>query len=197
MTRDEVREFIKNDIFRNTGTYNRRLLIKAALGFGETLSFLYNYRMCQYYSGMNKKGAIAFLKHSLCYIRFKRLQLRYGIELNQHTKIGYGLRLPHKGGIVVHPATIIGNNCEIMQGVTIGNNILKDRDAVATIGDNVLICAGAKIIGAVTIGNNVVIGANAVVTKDVPAGTIVAGVPAIPIGACDDGFVINRLDKEV
>ena len=197
MTHQEVKEVIKNDIYRNSGAYNKGLAIRAAWGFGETLSFLYNYRMCQYYSSMSTKGPITFLKHAICYLRFKRFQQRCGIELNQHTKIGYGLRLPHKGGIVIHPAAVIGNNCEIMQGVTIGNNILKDRDAVATIGDNVLICAGAKIIGAVTIGNNVVIGANAVVTKDVPDGTIVAGVPAVPIGTCNDSFVINRLENQV
>lgn len=195
MTHQEVKEVIKNDIYRNAGTYNKGLALRAAWGFGETLSFLYNYRMCQYYSSMSTRGLVAFMKHAICYMRFKKFQQRCGIELNQHTKIGYGLRLPHKGGIVIHPAAVIGNNCEIMQGVTIGNNILKDRDAVATIGDNVLICAGAKIIGAVNIGNNVVIGANAVVTKDVPDGTIVAGVPALPIGICDDSFVINRLKK--
>ncbi len=195
MTRNEAREYIKHDLYRNLGTFSSGLMVKAALGFGGVTSFLYSFRMCQYYSGLGRKGLFTFLLHALCYARFRKLQYKYGIELNQHTQIGYGLRLPHRGGIVIHPGARIGNNCEIMQGVTIGNNIIKDRDAVATIGDNVLICAGAKIIGAVKVGNNVVIGANAVVTKNVPDNTIVAGVPATPIGTCDDRFVINRLDK--
>lgn len=194
VTYQELKEFIKNDIYRNTGEYNKGLILRASWGFADNLSFLYYFRKCQYYSSMKARGAWTYLSHAICYLRFKRLQQKCGIELNQHTKIGYGLRLPHKGGIVIHPGTVIGNNCEIMQGVTIGNNILKDRDAVAIIGDNVLICAGAKIIGAVEIGNNVVIGANAVVTKDVPDNTIMAGVPAIPIGTCNERFVINRLD---
>lgn len=194
MTRDEIREYIKHDIHRNVGTLNSGLMLKAALGFGGVTSFLYSFRICQYYSGLSRKGLFAFVRHAFYYARFRRLQYKYGVELNQHTEIGYGLRLPHRGGIVIHPGAKVGNNCEIMQGVTIGNNILKDRDAVAAIGDNVLICAGAKIIGAVKIGNNVVIGANAVVTKNVPDNTIVAGVPAVPIGTCDDRFVINRLN---
>lgn len=83
-----------------------------------------------------------------------------------------------------------------MQGVTIGNNIMKSRDEVAKIGDQVLICAGAKVIGGITIGNTVIIGANAVVNKSVPDYTIVGGIPAKIIGKCDDRFVINKEMRE-
>lgn len=87
--------------------------------------------------------------------------------------------MPHyAGGIVIHPNVVIGENVEIMQGVTIGNNIMKDRYAVAKVGSNVILSSGCKIIGAVNIGNNVIIGANAVVTHDIPSNCIVAGVPA-------------------
>lgn len=89
------------------------------------------------------------------------------------------MRLPHwAGGIIIHNNAIIGENCEIMQGVTIGNNALKSRNDVATIGDNVTLCAGCKVIGNVKIGNNVIVGANTVVVKDIPDNVIVAGVPA-------------------
>lgn len=134
--------------------------------------------------------------HSYCYLKFQKIQKNCGVELNQHTRIGYGLRLPHRGGIVIHPQAVIGNNCEIMQGVTIGNNILKSRDDVAVIGDEVLLCTGAKIIGGVHIGNTVVVGANAVVTKDIPNHTVVAGIPAKEIRTCDDRFVINRYEEK-
>lgn len=140
---------------------------------------------------LEKRNAAQFLFHSFCYIRFRQLQERCGIELNQRTEIGYGLRLPHKGGIIIHPGAKIGNHCEIMQGVTIGNNIMKSRDDVAVIGDEVLLCAGAKVIGKVRIGNTVIVGANAVVTHDVEDHRIVGGVPAREIGRCDDRFVIN------
>lgn len=68
----------------------------------------------------------------------------------------------------------IGNNCKIYHQVTIGNNGEK-RPA---IGNNVVVCCGAKVIGGVNIGNDVIIGANAVVVKDIPDHCIVAGIPA-------------------
>ena len=104
---------------------------------------------------------------------------KFGYEISPKTKIGGGLRLPHwGGGIVIHSNAIIGENCEIMQNVTVGNNALKSRDDVAIIGDRVTLCAGSKVIGSVSIGDNVVVGANSVVVKDIPTNTIVAGIPA-------------------
>lgn len=83
--------------------------------------------------------------------------------------------LPHfLNGIIISYYATIGANCTIMQHVTIA----EDHEKSATIGDNVLIGAGAVILGAVTIGDNVKIGANAVVTKDVPSNCTVVGVPA-------------------
>ena len=87
------------------------------------------------------------------------------------TKLGYG-----GIGIVVHARTVIGKNCMIGQGVTIGGK--SGWYEVPVIGDNVEISAGARILGPVRIGNNVIIGANAVVVKDVPDNCIVAGVRA-------------------
>ena len=142
------------------------------------LNLLIHFRICHYLVYLEKKNVLLLLLYYIILFRYKRLQIYCGIEISQLTHIGYGLRLPHRGAIVVHPQVIMGNNCEIMTCVTIGNNILKNRDAVATIGDNVLIATGVKIIGKVTIGNNVIIGSNAVVNKNVPDNVIVAGVPA-------------------
>lgn len=76
--------------------------------------------------------------------------------------------LPHHlNGIIIHTDAIIGENCIIMQQVTIGG-AMNGGDGVPVIGDNVLIGAGAKIIGPIKVGNNVKIGANAVVVKDIP-----------------------------
>lgn len=78
-------------------------------------------------------------------------------------------------GIIISHYAKIGKNCTIFQQVTIAQD---SENKSATIGDNCIIGAGAKIIGNVTIGNNVVIGANAVVTKDIPSNSTAVGSPA-------------------
>lgn len=92
------------------------------------------------------------------------------------TRIGGGLLMPHPNGIVIHPAAEIGPNCLIFQQVTIGTSGRKD--GLPRIGAHVDFGAGARVLGPVTVGDRALIGANAVVTRDVPAGRIAAGVPA-------------------
>ena len=99
-----------------------------------------------------------------------------GIALPRGAKIGGGLRIDHFGAIVISPGAVIGRNCTIRQGVTIGNR--KSLDDIPVIGDNVSIGAGAKILGAIHVGNNARIGANAVVICDVPDGCTAVGIPA-------------------
>jgi serine O-acetyltransferase len=99
-----------------------------------------------------------------------------GIHLPRGAKIGGGLRIWHFGCIVLNPDTIIGKNCTLRHGVTIGNR--NSEHDVPVIGDNVDIGVGAVIIGSVVIGNNVSIGSNAVVLCDVPDDHIAVGVPA-------------------
>lgn len=106
--------------------------------------------------------------------------LVFGIEVSPQVQIGGGLFLPHTVGTVLG-AECIGDNCTIMQGVTLGS---REPDMGFTvserpvIGNNVLIGAGAKVIGRVTIGDHAKIGANAVVLCDVPAYALAVGVPA-------------------
>ena len=91
-----------------------------------------------------------------------------GTGLNFGAKFGSVPRLPHEiMGIVINHYATIGKNCTIFHGVTIGNDY-KDKKNAPIIGDNVLIGAGAKIIGKIRIGNNVRIGAGAIVTEDIP-----------------------------
>ncbi len=92
-------------------------------------------------------------------------------RIGKSTKFGYG-----GIGIVIHARAVIGKNCMIGQNTTIGGR--SGHYEVPKIGDNVDICAGARVLGPITIGNNVVIGANAVVIKDIPDNAVVAGVPA-------------------
>jgi len=109
-----------------------------------------------------------------------------GVEIPLSVKIGTNFSLPHGAyGTVIHPYTVIKDNVKIYQNVTIGRgdiwkNMSEDFDGFE-IGNNVCICAGAKIIcshGKRILGDNCVIGANAVVINDVPPDAIVAGIPA-------------------
>lgn len=106
--------------------------------------------------------------------------LCFGIEVSPRVRIGGGLFLPHTVGTVIG-AEAIGENCTIMQGVTLGSrrpDIGFTASERPVVGNGVMICAGAKIIGRVIIGDNATIGANAVVLENVPAYATAAGVPA-------------------
>jgi serine O-acetyltransferase len=98
-----------------------------------------------------------------------------GADIPLSTRLGGGLLIPHPCGIVIHCNVVIGPNCLIFQGVTIGTN---RSTKVPRLGGNVDVGSGAKILGDVTIGDHARIGANAVVLHDVPAGATAVGVPA-------------------
>jgi serine O-acetyltransferase len=92
-------------------------------------------------------------------------------------KIGKNSKFAYLGiGCVLHKNTIIGDNCLIGQGITIGGR--GKRSGLPIIGNNVYIGAGARILGPISIGNNVIIGPNSVVITDVPNNSIVGGIPA-------------------
>lgn len=100
-----------------------------------------------------------------------------GIEIHPGAKIGHGLFIDHGMGVVIGETSIIGDNVLLYQGVTLGGTGLEKGKRHPTIGNNVVIGTGAKVLGNITIGDNSYIGANAVVIKDVPANSTVVGVP--------------------
>lgn len=111
-------------------------------------------------------------------VLYKLVQIVTGIELPCEVVIGKNFVIDHFGGIVVSGFASIGDNCRIRNGVVIGLARL-DEPGAPSIGHNVDIGAGAKVLGKISIGNNVVIGANAVVIRDVPDDSIAVGVPAV------------------
>ncbi len=100
-----------------------------------------------------------------------------GIEIHPGAKIGSGLFIDHGMGIVVGETAVIGNNCTIYHGVTLGGTGHGKGKRHPTIGDNVLIGAGAKLLGPFRVGDNAMIGANAVVLSEVPNRATVVGIP--------------------
>lgn len=105
----------------------------------------------------------------------------WGIELPRKARIGAGLYIGHFGGITVSPDTVMGEHCSISPGVTIGLSGQGERLGVPTIGDDVYLAPGAKLIGKIRIGSNVKIGANAVVYRDIPDDAVVALDPGFKI----------------
>ena len=100
-----------------------------------------------------------------------------GIEIHPGATIGKALFIDHGMGVVIGETSIIGDNVTIFQGVTLGGTGKERGKRHPTIGNDVVIGAGAKILGNITIGDNVQVGANAVVIRDVPPNSTVVGVP--------------------
>jgi len=120
------------------------------------------------------------------------IDILFGINVSVNCEIGPGFYIGHFGGIILHGN--MGRNCSIGQGVTIGAKGAGRSNGVPTLGDNVYVGAGAKIIGRIRIGNDVVVGANTVVVKDVPdrMRVVGSGVRMTPIDVPhpdDDGIL--------
>lgn len=100
------------------------------------------------------------------------------IEIHPGAKIGKNLFIDHGIGLVIGETAIIGNNCRIYHGVTLGGVNLDPGKRHPTVEDEVLIGAGAQVLGNITLGRQSKVGANSVVIKDVPPGATAAGIPA-------------------
>jgi len=105
-------------------------------------------------------------------------EIFFGITIGVSAKIGRRLIIEHSGGIVIHGNVVIGDDCVIRQGVTLGNKVIMQPLDAPSLGDRVNIGAGAKILGKVFVGSDVDIGANAVVIKDIPSNSLAVGIPA-------------------
>ncbi|ABA24614.1 serine O-acetyltransferase [Trichormus variabilis ATCC 29413] len=100
-----------------------------------------------------------------------------GIEIHPGAKIGKGVFIDHGMGVVIGETAIVGDYALIYQGVTLGGTGKESGKRHPTLGENVVVGAGAKVLGNIHIGNNVRIGAGSVVLRDVPSNTTVVGVP--------------------
>lgn len=150
------------------------------------------YRICRYLK--RRSGLLARVAYLPFGFLFRGAKIRFGISLPIETRVGPGFYIGHYGGIVINGRTHIGANCNLSQGVTIGQTNRGERQGVPTIGDNVYVGPGAKIIGGITVGDHVAIGANAVVTRDVPAQGVAIGIPARVVSSGGSLGYINRTD---
>lgn len=115
----------------------------------------------------------------------QRAARKTGIEIHPGATIGEGFFIDHGNGVIIGETAIIGNNVTLYQGVTLGGTGKETGKRHPTIGNNVMISAGAKVIGSFTVGDNSKIGAGSVVLSEVPPNSTVVGIP---------GRVVKRED---
>jgi len=130
-----------------------------------------------YHRWCKRSGIVAFVAKKVCVVRHRFWSVVSGADIPLGSDIGGGLRIPHPNGIVIYPAAKIGPNCMIFQQVTIGASF----NGIPEIGGNVMIGAGAKVLGSIVVADNARIGANAVVVDSVGDGVTVVGIPAKPV----------------
>lgn len=107
----------------------------------------------------------------------QRAAKKTGIEIHPGAQIGKGLFIDHGHGVVIGETAILGDNVTLYQGVTLGGNGKEKGKRHPTLGNNVMVSAGAKVLGSFTIGDNSKIGAGSVVLSEVPPNSTVVGVP--------------------
>ncbi|WP_333600064.1 serine acetyltransferase [Flavobacterium sp.] len=125
------------------------------------LKFMTIFRLTQHYRRKNR------LLFYFFFLWLRRLKVKYGFDISYRTQIGKGFYIGHFGTIVIHGDAVIGENCNISQGMTIGVSNYGEKAGVPTIGNYVFIGPNAGVFGNITIGNHVTIGANAVVTDSI------------------------------
>ena len=122
------------------------------------------------------QAARTVLGRKLAALRHRFWSVITSCELPLRGDLGVGLMLPHPVGIVIHPNSVIGENCLIMHNVTLGTR--GPGSGAPRLGRGVDVGPGACLLGGITVGDGAQVGANAVVTSDVPARAVAVGVPA-------------------
>jgi serine O-acetyltransferase len=178
---------IQKDFYRESGKWLSPFqILKKCLN--PNLHFIYIFRKTQKY---NKTPFLGLYWR----IVLRHFQIKYGFQIYPETEIGEGFYLGHWGSLVINPKTKIGKNCNIAQGVTIGQQNRGKNAGFPVIGDEVWIGPNAVIVGKVNIGSNVLIAPNAYVNFDVPANSVVAGNPAKIYSNenATEGYINNKI----
>lgn len=137
-----------------------------------------------------KRGVLSWILSRLYLRMFRYIRNHYGIELHATTIIGRRFHIGHQSGIVIHENAVFGDDCRIIQNVTIGGSGRSSRHGEAPkFGNRVKIGAGAAIIGKVVIGDDVSIGPNVTVMTNIPGGTTVCAPPPRLIKLYREGIV--------
>lgn len=178
---------VQKDFYRESGKWLSIFQIWLKC-INPNLHFVYIFRKTQKY---NKTPFLGFYWRMV----LRHFQIKYGFQIYPETQIGEGFYLGHWGSLVINPKVTIGKNCNIAQGVTIGQQNRGKNEGYPVIGNQVWIGTNAVIVGNVNIGDNVLIAPNAYVNFDVPHDSVVTGNPAkvFPNANATEGYINNRV----
>ena len=152
----------------------------------------YVWRLLYYFrkSQTNKNRVLQYYYR----IRYRVIRQQHGVEIPWQTRIGKGLYLGHVYNITVNGETVIGDNCNLHKGVTIGQTNRGNRKGTPVIGNNVWIGVNATIVGNIKVGDDVLIAPNAYVNCDIPSHSVVIGNPCLirPKEQATESYINNR-----
>lgn len=170
--------YIKADLERYVKLSNKKLTVRALFYFLFTQGVwaIVIFRFGSSCSKL-KLPLISQILRLIYFFLNKLIEILTGISISSKALIGKGLYIGHFGGIFINESVVIGENCSLGQGITIGSLGL-GKKGTPKIGNNVFIGVGAKILGDIVIGDNVKIGANAVVIDNIPSNSTAVGIPA-------------------
>lgn len=178
---------IEKDLYRYDRLTGKRGFFRGLLIPGFRYTFLLR-MVSKHYNHPIRKFMFSLLK--------RRYSYKFGYQIPAETKIGDGLFIGHFGAVIISKDAIIGNNCNISPGVTIGQANRGWIKGAPTLGDRVWIGTNSVIIGKITIGSNVLIAPNSTVNFDVPDNSMVRGNPA-KIASSEnavEGYIVDILE---
>lgn len=171
-------DLFKYDVYRKLKKYKISFFSHfITLFFNRDLKCLKAYRVANHYYLKSQDKKIYKFIYMIKTFKLKRLMNKYDFNVPAKTKIGKGLFIGHNGPIIINGNAVIGDNCNIATGVTIGQENRGKRKGCPTIGNKVWIGTNSVIVGKITIGSNVLIAPNSYVNFDVPDNSIVIGNP--------------------
>lgn len=183
-----LRAVLAADLYRYAGRTGFKPWLRHYL-FTPGYKYTVLMRTCGY---LKLKPAMAFGLYPLFKMLLLRARHKYGFAIPEYTLILPGLFLNRFGGFYIAGDSAIGSNVNITHGVLLGYTNRGEKRGSPNVGHRVFLGSGAKIIGRITVGNDASVGANAVVTKDVPDGGVVGGVPAKLLSTAGSTGYINR-----
>lgn len=180
---------IKSDLYRYQGRTDFKSFIRC---FYREQGFRYSFFLRK--SASHKKLSILGIIYRIFYTKYG---FKFGYQIPKQVKLGKGLEIKHWGYIVVNSAAVIGDNCTILPGVTLGQTNRGKTAGAPVIGNKVWLGPGCAVVGNVKVGDNVLISANAFVNFDVPDNSVVIGNPATIISKLNatEGYITNIFES--